>query len=39
MRLTLASVWHPIRGVSISDLGRERYLFHFYYEVDVERVM
>ncbi|MBA0607476.1 hypothetical protein Godav_019771 [Gossypium davidsonii] len=39
MQSTLASVWHPIGGVSISDLGREKYLFHFYYEVDVERVM
>ncbi|KAK5844774.1 hypothetical protein PVK06_000915 [Gossypium arboreum] len=39
MRSTLASVWHPIRGVSILDLGRERYLFRFYHEVDAERVM
>ncbi|MBA0659641.1 hypothetical protein Goklo_011754 [Gossypium klotzschianum] len=39
MRSTLASVWHPIGGVSISDLGKERYLFRFYYEVDVERVI
>ncbi|KAG8498081.1 hypothetical protein CXB51_007414 [Gossypium anomalum] len=39
MRSTLASVWHPIGSVSISDLGRERYLFRFYYEVDVERVL
>ncbi|XP_040950366.1 uncharacterized protein [Gossypium hirsutum] len=39
MRSTLASVWHPIGGVSVSDLGKERYLFRFYYEVDVERVI
>ncbi|MBA0818355.1 hypothetical protein Gohar_028040, partial [Gossypium harknessii] len=39
MRSTLASVWHPISGVSISDMGKERYLFRFYYEVDVERVI
>ncbi|KAH1072727.1 hypothetical protein J1N35_025055 [Gossypium stocksii] len=36
MRSTLASVWHPIGGFNIRS-GKERYLFRFYYEVDVER--
>ncbi|MBA0829690.1 hypothetical protein Goarm_014280 [Gossypium armourianum] len=34
MKSTLANVWHPIGGVSISDIGNERFLFRFYYEVD-----
>ncbi|MBA0749139.1 hypothetical protein Gogos_003099, partial [Gossypium gossypioides] len=33
MRFTLANVWHPIGGVSISDLG-----VRFYLEVDVESI-
>ncbi|MBA0829689.1 hypothetical protein Goarm_014279, partial [Gossypium armourianum] len=31
MKSTLANVWHPIGGVSISDIGNERFLFRFYY--------
>ncbi|MBA0880649.1 hypothetical protein Goshw_021986 [Gossypium schwendimanii] len=38
MRSTLANVWHLIEGVSISDLGNERFLVRFYIEVDVDRV-
>ncbi|MBA0874161.1 hypothetical protein Goshw_012755 [Gossypium schwendimanii] len=38
MRSTLANVWHPIGGVSISDLENDRFLFQFYFEVDVDRV-
>ncbi|MBA0594235.1 hypothetical protein Gorai_011147, partial [Gossypium raimondii] len=38
MRLTLANFWHPIEGVSISNLGNERFLFKFYFEVDVNKV-
>ncbi|MBA0573426.1 hypothetical protein Golob_000701 [Gossypium lobatum] len=38
MRSTLANVWHLIGGVSISDLENDRFLFRFYFEVDVDRV-
>ncbi|MFQ6649799.1 hypothetical protein Gotur_022515 [Gossypium turneri] len=38
MRSTLANVWHPIGGVSISDLKNDQFLFWFYFEVDVDRV-
>ncbi|KAH1106141.1 hypothetical protein J1N35_009909 [Gossypium stocksii] len=34
----LANVWHPIEGVSILDLGNGRFLFRFYFEVDVDRI-
>ncbi|PPR91375.1 hypothetical protein GOBAR_AA29310 [Gossypium barbadense] len=39
MRLTLANMWHPIGVVSISKLENERFMFQFYFEVDVDRVM
>ncbi|MBA0843394.1 hypothetical protein Goarm_000589, partial [Gossypium armourianum] len=38
MRSTLANVWHPIGGVSISDLKNDQLLFQFYFEVDVDQV-
>ncbi|MBA0835848.1 hypothetical protein Goarm_008102, partial [Gossypium armourianum] len=38
MRLTLANFWHPIERVSISNLGNKRFLFQFYFEVDVDKV-
>ncbi|MBA0746461.1 hypothetical protein Gogos_008980 [Gossypium gossypioides] len=38
MRSTLANVWHHIGGVSISDLENDRFLFRFYFKVDVDWV-
>ncbi|MBA0746329.1 hypothetical protein Gogos_008860 [Gossypium gossypioides] len=38
MRSTLANVWHPIGGVSIPDLENGRFLFRFYFQVDVDWV-
>ncbi|MBA0795643.1 hypothetical protein Gohar_006489 [Gossypium harknessii] len=28
----LANLWHPIRGVQISDRGEKRFLFRFYHK-------
>ncbi|PPR81836.1 hypothetical protein GOBAR_AA38880 [Gossypium barbadense] len=39
MHTTLANLWHPLRGISISDLEDKRYLFRFYYEIDIEWVV
>ncbi|MBA0737194.1 hypothetical protein Gogos_010667 [Gossypium gossypioides] len=39
MRRTLANLWHPLGGVSITDIGEKRVLFIFYYEVDIKRVI
>ncbi|MBA0688624.1 hypothetical protein Goari_006397 [Gossypium aridum] len=39
MRTTVANLWHPCGGITISYLGKKRYLFRFYYEFDIERVM
>lgn len=38
MRSTLANVWHPIGGVSISNLENEHFLFRFYCVANVDRV-
>lgn len=39
MKCTLANVWHPVGGVAISDLGNDRFLFRFFYEVDANRIL
>ncbi|CAH9106030.1 unnamed protein product [Cuscuta epithymum] len=38
-RDTMADVWRPGRGVHIRDLGERRYLFQFFHEVDINRIM
>lgn len=35
----LASLWHPVRGVSIRELGEGRYLFLFFHEMDLQRML
>ncbi|PPS06845.1 hypothetical protein GOBAR_AA13800 [Gossypium barbadense] len=35
---TLANLWHPLRGVMIVYLGKKRFLFRFYYEINLDRV-
>ncbi|KAK5772502.1 hypothetical protein PVK06_048791 [Gossypium arboreum] len=39
MRNTMANIWHPLKGVQISDLGEKRFLFNFFNEVDISRVI
>ncbi|KAH1046862.1 hypothetical protein J1N35_037646 [Gossypium stocksii] len=39
MRNTLANIWHPLEGVQISNLGGKRFLFKFFNEVDIHRVL
>ncbi|MBA0712292.1 hypothetical protein Golax_011403 [Gossypium laxum] len=39
MKNTLVNVWHLIGGVVISDLDEKIFLFKFYHEVDIERVI
>ncbi|PPS01252.1 hypothetical protein GOBAR_AA19412 [Gossypium barbadense] len=36
---TLAEAWHPVSGISITDLGEKRSLFRFYHEIDIKRVL
>lgn len=39
LRNTMADLWHPLRGICISDLGDRRFLFQFFHEVDIQRVL
>lgn len=39
MRDTLADIWHPLGGVNIKDLGGGRYLFRFFYKVDIQCII
>lgn len=39
MKQTLATLWKPGMGVYIKDLEANLFLFQFYHEVDVKRVM
>ncbi|KAA3460790.1 nucleolin-like [Gossypium australe] len=39
MRNTLANIWHPLEGVQISDLGEKHFLFKFFNEIDISRVI
>ncbi|CAH9147910.1 unnamed protein product [Cuscuta epithymum] len=38
-RDTMASVWRPGRGVSIKEICDKRYIFSFYHEIDMKRVI
>ncbi|MBA0789556.1 hypothetical protein Gotri_025506, partial [Gossypium trilobum] len=35
----MADIWHPIGGICITDLGEKWYLFQFFNEVDIARVL
>ncbi|XVF67588.1 hypothetical protein PTKIN_Ptkin10aG0133100 [Pterospermum kingtungense] len=39
MRHRLTSIWKPGRGVSMKDLGDQRYMFQFFHTVDLKRVL
>ncbi|KAH1122464.1 hypothetical protein J1N35_005624, partial [Gossypium stocksii] len=39
MRSTMTNLWHPVKGVQISDLRENRFLFRFYHRMDLERVL
>ncbi|KAG8497286.1 hypothetical protein CXB51_008550 [Gossypium anomalum] len=39
MRNTMANIWHPVKGVQISDLGEKTFLFRFFHRMDLERVL
>ncbi|KAH1121046.1 hypothetical protein J1N35_004206 [Gossypium stocksii] len=35
----MANIWHPVGGICLTDLGNKRYLFQFFNEVEVQRVI
>ncbi|XP_074347410.1 uncharacterized protein LOC141686264 [Apium graveolens] len=39
MQQTLAAIWKPGRGVYIKEVDVNLYLFQFYHEVDIKRVL
>lgn len=39
MMNTLASMWRPVKGVHIRELGHNLFLFQFFHELDVQRVV
>lgn len=39
MQQTLAALWKPGRGVYMKELEANLYLFQFYHELDVKRVL
>lgn len=39
MQQTIAALWKPGKGVYIKDLESNLFLFQFFHEVDVKRVM
>ncbi|MBA0794667.1 hypothetical protein Gohar_018975 [Gossypium harknessii] len=39
MRNKMVDSWHPLRGISITDIGDKRCLFRFFYEVDMNQLL
>ncbi|MBA0701391.1 hypothetical protein Goari_027008 [Gossypium aridum] len=39
LRNTMADLWHPIRGICILYLGERHFLFQFFHEVDIRKVL
>ncbi|MBA0879077.1 hypothetical protein Goshw_000267 [Gossypium schwendimanii] len=39
LRNTMADLWHPIGGICITDIGEKWYLFQFFHEVNIARVL
>ncbi|XP_062112483.1 uncharacterized protein LOC133823643 [Humulus lupulus] len=38
-RNVMASLWRPVKGMFVKELEQNRYLFQFFHELDVKRVM
>lgn len=39
MKHTLASLWRPGKGVYMKEIDVNRYIFQFYHELDIKRVV
>ncbi|XP_030479412.2 uncharacterized protein LOC115696660 [Cannabis sativa] len=39
MQHKMASLWRPVRGLFVKELDPNRFLFQFYHEMDIERVI
>lgn len=38
MRATLVNVWHPIRGIMITDLSEGKFLYRLFHKVDAVHI-
>ncbi|MBA0765731.1 hypothetical protein Gotri_014884 [Gossypium trilobum] len=38
-RNTIADLWHPIGGITITNIGEKRYSFKFFHTVDMNKVL
>ncbi|XP_037494534.1 uncharacterized protein LOC119370436 [Jatropha curcas] len=39
MKSVLVDLWHPLGGITITDIGAKRFLFRFYNQVDMDRTV
>ncbi|XVF70080.1 hypothetical protein PTKIN_Ptkin11bG0132900 [Pterospermum kingtungense] len=39
MRTRMAEIWRPVKGVHVKDSQPNLYLFQFFHEIDIQRVM
>ncbi|KAK5775830.1 hypothetical protein PVK06_043775 [Gossypium arboreum] len=39
MKIIMTNFWHLVKRVQILDLAEKRFLFRFYYKMDLERVL
>ncbi|KAG8474499.1 hypothetical protein CXB51_031155 [Gossypium anomalum] len=39
MHTTLVNLWHLHGGLTITDMGEKRFLFQFYYEIDLDKFL
>ncbi|KAH1096826.1 hypothetical protein J1N35_013747 [Gossypium stocksii] len=39
LKYTLADLWHPLRGVTITEMEDKRILFKFYSEIDLKQLL
>lgn len=39
MKIVLANLWHPLGGATITEIGDKRFLFQFYCEANLSRIV
>ncbi|KAK6141886.1 hypothetical protein DH2020_024364 [Rehmannia glutinosa] len=35
----LTAIWRPVKGMSVKDIGDQRFLFQFYHKLDLQRIL
>ncbi|XVF68710.1 hypothetical protein PTKIN_Ptkin11bG0023300 [Pterospermum kingtungense] len=39
MRSHMVEIWHPVKGIHVKDLNPNLFLFQFFHEIDLQRVL